>query len=120
MGKAVMVLCMVLFMGLSPSLSIAQTKPRRRPVPATPPLATPTPVVDDLSTARSATNTFLKGIKIADLPEGREMMREVQWITGELELVYMRTRPSLKTRPFLRSSSTPIYQACKDISVLLK
>jgi len=43
-------------------------------------------VVDDLSAARSATDTFLKGIKIADLPEGREMMREVQWITGELEI----------------------------------
>lgn len=86
MRKAVMVLCMMLFMSLSPSLSIAQTKPRRTPVPAPPPQAAPAPVVDDLSAARSATDTFLKGIKIADLPEGREMLREVQWITGELEI----------------------------------
>jgi hypothetical protein len=84
MRKAVMVLCMVLFMSLSPSLSIAQTKPRRTPVPAPPPPAAPAPVVDDLSAARNATDTFLKGMKIADLSEGKEMMREAQWLTGEL------------------------------------
>ena len=89
MGKAVMVLCMVLFMSLSPPLSIAQTKPHRTPVPASPP-----PVVDDLAVARNATDTFLKGIKIADLPECKEMLRGVQWITGELE-VGLYERPTI-------------------------
>jgi hypothetical protein len=42
--------------------------------------------VDDLAAARSATETFLKGIKIADLPEGEEMLRDTQWITGEADV----------------------------------
>jgi hypothetical protein len=81
MGKVVIVLGAALFMSFIPSLSVAQTKAHQGLAPVT-----PAPVVDDLAAAGNATDTFLKGIKIADLPEGREMLREVQWITGELEI----------------------------------
>jgi hypothetical protein len=81
MGKVVIVLGGALFISFIPSLSVAQTKAHQKLAPVA-----PAPVVDDLAAARSATDTFLKGIKIADLPEGREMLREVQWITGELEI----------------------------------
>jgi hypothetical protein len=81
MDRAVIVLGAALIMSFIPSLSEAQTKAHQKPAPVP-----PATVVDDLAAARGATDTFLKGIKIADLPEGREMLREVQWITGELEI----------------------------------
>lgn len=108
MGKAVMVLCMVLFMSLSTSLSIAQTKPRRTPVPTPPPPTAPAPMVDDLSAARNATDTFLKGMKIADLPEGKEMLRDVQWLTGEVDVGYERPTFTEATAIFEKLFDTDI------------
>jgi hypothetical protein len=81
MGKAVIVLGAALFMSFNSLSAVAQAKTRHAPAPVA-----VSPVVDDLADARNATDTFLKGIKIADLPEGREMLREVQWISGELEI----------------------------------
>jgi hypothetical protein len=108
MGKAVMVLCMVSFMSLSTSLSNAQTKPHRTPVPAPPPPATPAPVVDDLSAARNATDDFLKGMKIADLPEGKEMLRDAQWLTGEADMGYERPTFTEATAIFEKLFDTDI------------
>jgi hypothetical protein len=42
-----MVLGTVLLMSLLPLLSVAQTKPRRTPVPAAPPPVGPAPVLDN-------------------------------------------------------------------------
>jgi hypothetical protein len=41
--------------------------------------------VDDLTAARDASDAFLKGVKIADLPEGKEVLSGAQWITGEAD-----------------------------------
>jgi hypothetical protein len=40
---------------------------------------------DELESARKATDIFLKGLKLSNLSEGREMLRSVQWITGEAD-----------------------------------
>lgn len=65
--------------------AISQTKARPRAVPAPQSPAPAVPVADELTAARDATDTFLTGIKIADLPEGREMLSRVQWITGDAD-----------------------------------
>ncbi len=88
MGKVVIVLATSLFMSFIPSLSVAQEKARR-----TPTSVAPAPVVDDLAAAKNATDTFLRGIQIADLPEGKEMLRQIQWITGEADMGFYE-RPS--------------------------
>jgi hypothetical protein len=62
------------------ALTVAQMKPQNRPTPNP-----STPIVDDLIAAREATEIFLKGVKLADLPEGKEMLAGVQWITGEAD-----------------------------------
>lgn len=81
MGKVAIALATALFMSFIPSLAVAQTKARH----ALSPVA-PVPVVDELADARNATDTFLKGIMIADLPEGQDMLRDIQWITGEADV----------------------------------
>jgi hypothetical protein len=43
------------------------------------------PQKDDLAAAREATDNFLNGIKLIALPEGREILAETQWITGEAD-----------------------------------
>jgi hypothetical protein len=79
--RLVIVLGAVLFMSLVPSLSAGQTKAGPKVAPAA-----HAPAVDDLAAARNATDTFLLGIKTADLPEGKEMLRDLQWITGEADV----------------------------------
>lgn len=61
----------------------SQTGAQRQPKPkAAPQTEQATPQRDDLTVAREATDRFLSGLKIADLPEGRQLMQENQWITG--------------------------------------
>lgn len=57
-------------------LGQAQTKVRAQPKPQ------PPPQKDELASAREATDIFLNGLKLAELPEGREMLWGTQWITG--------------------------------------
>jgi len=76
----VIILAPLLCLTLFASISGAQTKSHSQP-----PVAAQAPVVDDLVAARAATETFLRGLKIADLSEGKEMMFGVQWITGEAD-----------------------------------
>ena len=42
----------------------------------------PPPQKDELTSAREATDSFLNGLKLAELPEGKQMLLETQWITG--------------------------------------
>ncbi len=75
---------LALFVLLFPTLLLGQAKRRSTPAAkSTPPVVRPE--TDDLSAARNATDVFMKGIKLADLAEGREMLAEVQWITGEAD-----------------------------------
>jgi len=65
-------------------------------------------VVDDLSAGRNATDTFLKGLKIADLPEGKEMLGDVQWLTGEVDVGYERPTFTEATAIFEKLFDTDI------------
>jgi hypothetical protein len=57
----------------------AQTKVGAQPKPQSPPQK------DDLTSAREATDNFLNGLKLAELPEGRQLLLETQWITGDAD-----------------------------------
>ncbi len=54
----------------------AQTKVGAQPKPQFPPQK------DDLTSARESTDSFLNGLKLSELPEGRQLLLETQWITG--------------------------------------
>jgi hypothetical protein len=76
--------------------------------------------VDDLTAARDATDTFLKGVKIADLPEGKEMLSGVQWITGQAdngENFYVRPKYTTASTIFekLFDTDTPGVQGYKRL-----
>jgi hypothetical protein len=97
----------------------SQAKPHARPAPASAPVPPP-PVVDDLTAARDATDTFLKGVKIDDLPEGKEMLSRVQWITGEADNgqnFYVRPKYTTATTIFekLFDTDTPGVQGYKRL-----
>jgi hypothetical protein len=83
-------------MCLLPIPSNAQTKPPTRSIPKP-----SNPVVDDLAAAKEATETFLRGVKLADLPEGKEMLSGVQWITGEAD-----NGKNFYTRPTFTEATT--------------
>ena len=71
------------------ALMQAQTKVHAQAKPQLPPQK------DDLTSAREATDSFLNGVKIAELPEGRQLLSETQWITGDAdngENFYLRPR----------------------------
>ena len=58
---------------------------------------------DELRSARDATDEFLKALKMADLPEGRQSLIETEWITGEAdygENFYVRPRFTEATTVF--------------------
>lgn len=64
----------------SSALLCAQTtKARSQPKPQSPPQK------DELTSAREATERFLNGMKLAELPEGKQLLSEAQWITGEAD-----------------------------------
>ena len=109
----------ILFVALFSTPASSQVKPNTRPVPAAAPVP-PTPIVDDLTAARNATDTFLKGVKIADLPEGKEMLLGVQWITGEADFgqnFYERPKYTVATTVFekLFDTDTPGVQGYKRL-----
>ena len=76
MGIRVLMISVILSSAL---LSAQTTKVRSQPKPQ------PTPQEDDLTSARAATDKFLNGVKLAELPEGRQLLSETQWITGEAD-----------------------------------
>ena len=69
-------LIIVAFIVLLGALVQAQTKVAAQPKPQSPPQK------DGLTSAREATDNFLNGLKLAALPEGRQLLSETQWITG--------------------------------------
>src|ERR1035438_7125104 len=72
----VLTVCVILASAL---LSAQTTKVRSQPK------SQPTPQKDELTSAREATDKFLSGVKLAELPEGRQLLSETQWITGEAD-----------------------------------
>lgn len=62
------------------ALGQAQTKVAAQPKPP------PPPQKDDLTSAREATDNFLNGVKIAELPEGQQMLLETQYSGANLRL----------------------------------
>jgi hypothetical protein len=76
MGIRVLAVCIILSSAL---LSAQTTKVRSQPKPQ------PTPQKDELTSAREATEKFLNGVKLAELPEGKQLLSETQWITGEAD-----------------------------------
>jgi hypothetical protein len=86
-------------------LTQAQTNGRVQPKPESP------PKTDDLTSAREATDTFLNGVKISELPEGRQLLSETQWITGQAdngENFYLRPRFTEATPLFERLFDTDV------------
>jgi len=93
----------------------AQTKVRAQPKPQPPPRK------DDLTSAREATDRFLNGVKLAELPEGRQLLSETQWITGDAdngENFYLRPRFTEVTSLFekLFDTDVPGVQGYKRLS----
>ena len=72
----VLTVCVILSSAL---LSAQTTKVRSQPKQQ------PTPQKDELTSAREATEKFLNGVKLAELPEGKQLLSETQWITGEAD-----------------------------------
>ena len=71
---------------LSGALLCAQTKVQQHPKPQPAPQnGQAIPQKDELTSAREATDRFLAGLKIAELPEGKQLMFDNQWITGEAD-----------------------------------
>lgn len=68
--------CIVVAVVLLGALVQAQTKIGAQPKQQ------PPPQKDELTSAREATDSFLNGLKLAELPEGKQMLLETQWITG--------------------------------------
>jgi hypothetical protein len=81
----------------------AQTQVRAQPKPP--------PQKDDLTSAREATDSFLNGVKLAELPEGRQLLSETQWITGDAdngENFYLRPRFTEVTSLFEKLFDTDV------------
>src|ERR1019366_7073508 len=55
-----------------------RSTPKQTPTPAT-------TVQSDQAKAHETVMRFLQGIKIAELPEGRKLLAETQWIVGEAD-----------------------------------
>ena len=75
------------------SSATAQQKSQRRSATTAKQEKQPEPLPNPQQLASAAVDKFLKGMKLADLPEGRAMMTESQWVTGEAdhgESVYYR------------------------------
>jgi hypothetical protein len=102
MGIRVLTVCVILSSAL---LSAQTTKVRSQPKPQ------PTPQKDELTSAREATEKFLNGVKLAELPEGRQLLSETQWITGEadyFENFYFRPRFTEVTSLFEKLFDTDV------------
>jgi hypothetical protein len=98
------------FVGCMLSPAIPQQAPRK-PVPAvkdsTKQQAQPDPEVQ----AAAVVDKFLQGVKLADLPEGKAMMVETQWITGDAD-----NGQNFYTRPVYTDSKT-LYEGMFDTDV---
>jgi len=75
--------CLLTFV-LCAALCAGQTSGRKPPPrpPVPPPTST---VTSDDAKAHDAVAAFLRGIKISDLPEGRKLLADTQWIVGEAD-----------------------------------
>ncbi len=96
---------------LPSAILCAQSKPNRASAPMPPQTALVVPKRDDLAAARDASDRFLSGLKIAELPEGRQLMRENQWITGEAD-----NGENFYTRPQF-VETTPLFERLFDTDV---
>jgi hypothetical protein len=119
MGIRVLMISVILSSALLPAQT---TKVRSQPKPQ------PTPQEDDLTSARAATEKFLDGVKLAELPEGRQLLSETQWITGEAdygENFYFRPRFTEVTSLFEKLFDTDVpgvqgYKRLLDMKVVSK
>lgn len=100
----------------------AQTKVRGQPK-RTPPLQK-----DDLTSAREAADSFLNGVKLAELSEGRQLLSDTQWITGNAdngENFYLRPRFTEVTPLFEKLFDTDVpgvkgYKRLLDMKAISK
>jgi len=102
---------MVAFVALAPFSAAQKSAPgqRKRPLPTVEQSSGPTQ--SDEEAAGAAVDTFMRGIKLIDLPEGKQMLRNVQWVTGLADY-----GENFYSRP-VYSEATTLFQGSFDTDI---